>query len=404
MIRSNKGKDDSNMVAWLMNKLNITDLQAYYIINVNIKKLSPYYLSKYKDEANAYIMQRDTIRAKNIDDDLIKREIFEELVDIKAKYARPRACRIVNKANTADIPAGTMTVIITEKNFIKKAPAGNPFGTLRGDNIKSVITLDNTDNLIIFDSAGKVYKLSVSKIPFTDKNTNGIDIRFMVKTLTANICSVIPEGYIKRFVDGDRNNIKAKHFLITVTKAGLIKRMDLEDFIVVPPSGLVYAKVDPDDTMTDIIIAHSSFDIIVYSDKKAARMNVLDIPYLKRNTKGSRAMLSNQPIDGMTVIDKRGTALAVVTEAGYINRLDLSVVPNNGKGKGGFKVIDLAKTDRISSIFVVGDNHVLTVKTANRETLVIPVLDIPASSSISKGTKCAMVRGDKVLHSYITMK
>jgi len=56
----------------------------------------------------------------------------------------------------------------------------------------------------------------------------------------------------------------------------------LDDFITVPPSGILYAKLDQGDFIKDIIIAHSNFNLIVYSDRKAVSVNVNDIPYLLR--------------------------------------------------------------------------------------------------------------------------
>ena len=48
-------------------------------------------------------------------------------------------------------------------------------------------------NILIFDELGKVYKLPVHKIAFSDRNSPGIDIRMIIKNLTANINSVFYE-------------------------------------------------------------------------------------------------------------------------------------------------------------------------------------------------------------------
>ena len=78
--------------------------------------------------------------------------------------------------------------------------------------------------------------------------------------------------------------------------------MDLDDFVTVPPSGILFMKLDKGDFIKDVVIAHSSVNLIVYSDRKAVIMGVNDAPYLKRNTKGSKAMSNVDYIDGLCII------------------------------------------------------------------------------------------------------
>ena len=42
-----------------------------------------------------------------------------------------------------------MTVVLTEKNMIKKVPKGSPLGSFRGDNIKVVIEADNVSYKVV---------------------------------------------------------------------------------------------------------------------------------------------------------------------------------------------------------------------------------------------------------------
>ena len=77
--------------------------------------------------------------------------------------------------------------LISFANFIRKIPEGAAIGSFRNDSLRTMIKIDNTDSILIFDEQGKVFKLPVHKIPFTDRSSNGTDIRFLIKGLTANI-------------------------------------------------------------------------------------------------------------------------------------------------------------------------------------------------------------------------
>lgn len=397
MIKKQKTTDDSILIDYLIKKLKITDLQAKYIINADLRKLSIGYLNKYKAEAVELEKQRQYYMALIVDDKRIEAEIEQELLDIKAKYAKPRMCKLIKGTDDLDIPKGEMTIAVTEKNFIRKVPGGTAIGSFRNDSVKSMIKIDNTDSIMIFDEQGRVYKLPVHKIPFTDRQSNGTDIRFLVKGLTANINCIIPESVIKELAKkGTHNN---KHYLISITRNGLYKRMDLDDFINVPPSGLLYAKLDQPDFIKDIIIAHSNFNIIVYSDKKAVSVNVNDIPYLKRNTKGSRSIYNAETVDGLCVIDQTKSDIIVVTESGKINRIPIMNLPITSNKKG-FNVIKLTSGDKINSIVSGNDSNIVCIKTL-KNYIEIPVSQLQVGSSISGGEKLIAMKSDQMIRCWI---
>lgn len=399
MIKKQKTVDDGYLIEYLVKKLKITDLQARYIIDANLKKLSYGYLAKYKQEAAELEAQKNELMRHIMDDRVIEDDIRQELLEVKKKYGTPRKCRIINSDDSNTIPGGGMTIAITERNFIRKVPVGTNIGTFKNDVLKLCINIDNTDNMILFDEMGKVFRLPVHRIPFTDKNTNGIDVRFLVKSLTANISTVIPESVMKQLASsGCHNN---KHYLVTITKSGLIKRMDLDDFLTVPPSGIVYAKVDGEDSVKSIIIAHSSMNLIVYSDRKAVIIPVNDVPYLKRNTKGSKSMSNVDYIDGICIIEPGCTDICVITESGRINRINIiHGMPNSTKGKSGSNLIKLSPKDKIVGVVSGNESDIINIKCVGTD-YTIPIANLKIGSSISTGDKVLTTRNNKILHCWV---
>ena len=399
MIKKQRTVDDGYLIEYLVKKLKITDLQARYIIDANLKKLSYGYLEKYKREAAELNAQRAELIRHIMDDKVIEDDIRQELLEVKRKYGRPRNCRIISNAEVNDIPQGAMTIAITEKNFVRKVPAGVNIGNFKNDAIRTCINIDNTDSVVIFDEMGKVFKLPVHKIPFTDKNTNGTDIRFLVKSLTANINTIIPESVMKNLASVGCHN--DKHYLVTLTKNGLIKRMDLDDFITVPPSGILYAKIDAGDCVKDIVIAHSALSLIVYADRKAVIIPVNDVPYLKRNTKGSKSMSNVDYVDGLCVISSDCTDICVITESGKINRINIiHGMPNSTKGKSGSNLIKLSPKDKIVAVVSGNERDIIHIKCVSTEyTFRIGNLEI--GSSISAGFKALTTRNDKIIHCWV---
>lgn len=399
IIKKQKTVDDDYLVEYLVKKLKITDLQARYIISADLKKLSYGYLGKYKQEAIELEAQKNELMRHIMDDHVIEDDIRQELLDVKKKYGKPRNCKIIRNNDSNDIPQGGMTVAITERNFIRKIPVGTHLGSFKNDSVKFCINIDNTDNIILFDEMGKVFKLPVHKIPFTDKNTNGIDVRFLIKSLTSNISTVIPESVIKQLAStGHHDN---KHYLVTLTNSGLIKRMDLDDFVTVPPSGIIYAKVDNGDTIKSVVIAHSSMNLIVYSDRKAVIIPVNDVPYLKRNTKGSRAMSNVEYVDGICIIQPGCTDICVITESGRINRISIiHGMPNSTRGKSGSNLIKLSQKDKIVGVVSGNECDIITAKCSCSDQSV-QIANLKIGSSISTGDKVFTTRNNKILACYI---
>ena len=399
-IRSRKGANDAELIEYLVKKLGITTLQAQYIINVPLKRLAIGNLPKYKQEAKELNAKKKEYMDIILSPQKLTQTIVDELLEIKARYGTPRLCRIVSDNGTSEIPKGAMTVVFTEKNFVKKVPYGTPIGnSFKGDSPRITLNVDNSDSVLIFDNAGKVFKLPVHKIPFADKGSSGMDIRFLIKGLTANIASIIPANLFD-----NPDGIKGKIYIITLTKTGLVKKMDIEDFVSIPSSGLIYVKLDNGDFVQSVKFGTDYMNALIFSDRKAMNFPVSMIPLMKRNAKGNKSFRSDL-VDGMTLIPTKDMAglesvsLLVITENGRFNKLPVLSVPNLDSIKKPFSVIKLNK-DKVIDIHLVDESSVVMVKTLT-DLHSIPVNAIPASSTISSGDRILNTAKDKIVRTYV---
>ena len=381
MIRNQASMDEDYLINWLVKKLNITDLQATFVLRTQLKALSKGNLHKYKEEQKQLLKAADTYVKYITNEKLIEDEIENELLAIREKYGSPRKSVIISESEASDIPEGEFKVVITESNFVKKMQVNDPIKAYRGDNAKFAVIADNAKDLLLFDQMGKVFRMQVHKVPFTEKNSAGTDVRLLVKKLTSNIISCMYIPILELLA-----NKKSKYYLAIVTTKGLIKRIDLNDVINATPSGVTYTKLNKGDSVKDIIVVNGKSDIVVYTKSKALRMPVEATPYLKRSTLGNIAMKTTENIDGMSVITGETTDIVVVTNKGKFNRFSTAGLPISDRNKSGNKVIKLAKGDYIHNIFSCNPNYILRVIRPD-ETVDINVADIPIGSSVSAGTK-----------------
>ena len=381
MIRNQSSMDEGYLIDWLMKKLKITDLQAKFVLHTEIGKLSKGHLKRYKEEQarlNANVAGFINVITN---EKLIDAEIEQELLAIRAKYGKPRQSIIISESEASDIPEGEFKIVITEQNFIKKMMVNDPIKPFKGDQPKCITIADNSKDLLLFDQMGKVFRLPVHKIPFTEKTSPGTDIRLLLKKLTSNIISVMYEPIIETLA-----NKQSKYFVVTVTKNGLIKRMDLDDVLSATPSGIIYSKLNQNDMVCDILIANHKSDIIVYTKSKALRMPIDSIPYLKRATLGSQVMKTTESIDGISVVTSETKEVIIVTAKGKFNKLTQAGFPRSDRYKAGNKVIKLAKGDYIKNVFSCNDSCKIRITRVD-EVVEIDTMSIPLGSSVSSGVK-----------------
>lgn len=381
MIRNQSTMDEGYLIDWLMKKLKITDLQAKFIIHTEIGRLSKGHLKKYKDEQANLTVIVDKYIQMITNEKLIDQEIEQELLTIKAKYGKPRQSILISESEASNIPEGEFKIVITEQNYVKKLQVNEPIKTIKGDNPKCVIIADNSKDILLFDQMGKVFRLPVSKISFTDKNSPGLDIRLILKKLTSNIISVMYLPIIEHL-----RKKGSKYFIVTATKNGLIKRMDLDDVINATPSGIIYSKLNPGDSVCDILIANHKSDICVYTKSKALRMSIEQIPYLKRATLGNQAIKTKEELDGISVLTSDTKDIVIVTYKGRFNKISQSAFERSERNKAGSKIIKLTKGDYIKNVFPCSGNNIIRVVRPD-EVLEVETSQIPFGSSVSQGVK-----------------
>lgn len=399
-IKHQKTINDPELIEFLIKKFHMTDIQAKFIINSRLSMLSLAHLKRYKDEATEMRAKVQSYKQFLMDDGLIMDEIKQELLQIKQLYAKPRRSKIIAGDNIVDIPAGVFKIVITKDNKIKKLQVNDQIMNRNTATPKGVIIADNRENILLADDMGKVFKLPVHKIPFTDRMSGGLDIRFLSKKLTSNINSILYEPELK-----ERTTAVYKSFIVAITSHGYIKKLDIEDFITAPPSGMMFMRLEKGDKIKSIVVTDQSNDLVIYSNTHALRITLDDVPYLQKNAKGLIAMQSEDTIDGIELIPKTvNTDIIVLTHNGRVNRFNQLALPLSGRAKRGNKVIKLGEKDSIVGIYSANQDDILNILTAASGQINIPINTIPVGTSVSSGAKLLSTRSDAIITGAISRR
>lgn len=388
MIRKYNGTDVDYIIEYMIKTCKVSDIQAKFILSRTLPQLSKGNLKKYVDEEKQLLAKIKEYEPKVTDDgSLIRQELIEELKAIKKKYSSQRVCTILENVNDTDVPAGTFKIVITEKNFVRKIPDIDKINIVRKDNPKFIIRVDNRENILLFDNKGKVFNLPVHKIPITDKQGPGTDVRILVKNLTSDIASILYEPILKEI-----SKSKCKHYLTVLTKSNTIKKIAIDDFLNISPSGLMYSKIKGDDEVVGVSLIPHNLDIAICSGKKVLRCKLKDIPEYKRAATGARAMNTKEPINGMSIFYPEAQFIVVVTKNGKFNKFPVQLLEASSRGKAGSKVIKLDSSDEILNVYGANDNDIIRVLTTDGAEE-ISVADIKVKSSIAAGERKVKSKG-----------
>jgi len=389
MIKKSKG-DDNDIVEYIIKKCKLTDIQAKFIINVNLSRLSLAHLNGYRAERKDLESKIKEYEAKVTDDgSLIKKEIDEEIQYLAKKYGSPRICDVISEDIDNNIPAGTFKVVITEKNFIRKLVDSDKINIVRKDNPKFICRIDNRESILVFDAKGKCYNIPVNSIPVTDKQAPGTDSRLLVKNLTADIISMIPLSSVETILA----NKNAKYYFVVLTKSNCIKKLDLEDFTNVNKTGLIYTKLKDDmDEVVSVKLIPASLDICISSGKKALRFSMKDIPVLKRIAGGVKAIDTDEPITGMVELYDQCTDIIVVTRNGKLNRFNAVMLSPHKRASKGSGMCKLDSNDSVLTILGCREQDKVKIITTE-EVVEINVTDIKLKSPIAPAQKVVSIKG-----------
>ncbi|MCG2719553.1 MAG: DNA gyrase subunit A, partial [Nanoarchaeota archaeon] len=287
--------------------------------------------------------------------------IKEDLVEIKQKYGDNRRTEITevqDEIETEDlIPEEDVVITATYSGYIKKLPLEEYKQQRRGgygvqgaktkeeDVIEHLITASTHSTILCFSNKGKVYWLKGFQIPTASKYSKGKAIINLLRLdKDERINTMIP---LKEF--------HKKHYLIMVTKKGLIKKTELESYSNPRKGGIIAIKLMPKDELVQVRLTPGHLKFVVGSKKgQAVRFDEKDVRAMGRNAAGVRAIKlgKDDQVIGLEVAVETATLLTV-TENGYGKR---SPIPDYRLTKrGGKGVINIKTTTR--------NGHVVGIKT-----------------------------------------
>lgn len=364
------GKSEAKQA--LIEKFEFDDVQATAIVNFQLGQLAGLEIEKIMNELNE-------IHAKIADfqDILAHQErvygiIKEESDEIIAKFGDDRLTEITAMTGSVEdedlIPVEESILTLTNMGYMKRMTVDTYKAQNRGgrgimgmsrreeDFAKTMFSCSSHDVIFIFTNRGKVFRKKAYEIPAssrTGKGMNVVNLLPLEKGETVSAMVKIPKE-------------EERKYLCMVTKNGIIKRTDINEYSHIRQSGIIAINLDEGDELAYVEITDGKRKLIVAThDGMSICFDENDARLIGRTARGVKAIAldeGDRVVGFSASLD--GHTLLTVSETGFgrkSNFDDYRVQSRGGKGLINYRTAQYGKVAMIAS--VTEDDDVIMITT-----------------------------------------
>ena len=392
----------------LMQRFNLTDIQAQVILDMRLKTLSGLQREKIEEEYNELMKLiahlREILASERLVFDIIK----EELLEIKEKYGDERLTKIVAAEGEIDdedlIKEEQNVITLTHFGYVKRMPIDMYKSQKRGgkgiagmatreeDFVKKIFTASTHDTILFFSNKGKVYTLKGYELPEAGRTAKGTAIVNLLRLDQGEkITAVIP---IANFAEGK--------YLLMSTKNGMIKKTALSEYSSVRKNGLLGITLKENDQLIGVRLTDGEDDVVlVTSHGMSITFSEKDVRPIGRVSQGVIGIKLDDDdfVIGMeSIISRENATLLAITENGFGKRTELDeyrVQTRGGKGILTYKIT--AKTGNIVGIRITTDEEDVMIITENGTIIRLEVKDINILGRTTQGVTLMRTNEGKVV-------
>lgn len=403
-IRACKGGKSEAKLA-IMEKFEFDDPQATAIVNFQLGQLAGLEIEKIMNEL-------DELDKKIADyKDILEHEervfgiIKDESREIVEKFGDERKTEISAVIGSVDdedlIPVEECILTLTNMGYMKRMTVDTYKAQNRGgrgimgmsrreeDVAKTMFSCSSHDVVFLFTNTGKVFRKKAYEIPAssrTGKGMNVVNLLPLEKGETVSAMVKIPQD-------------ESRRYLCMVTKKGVIKRTDIDEYRHIRQSGIIAVNLDEGDELAYVEITDGNRKLVVATHNgMSICFNESDARLIGRTARGVRAITLDEDdyvVGFAASLD--GYTLLTVSETGFGRKSsfdDYRVQSRGGKGLINYRTAQYGKVAMIAP--VKEDDDVIMISS---DGIVIRthVDQISTFQRPSKGVKVMRVNeGEKV--------
>ena len=403
IIRAAKTPNDA--IAGLIERFNLSEIQARAIVEMRLRQLTGLMQDQLHAEYEEVMKQIAYYEEILSNDELCKKVIKDELVEVKEKYGDARRSEIVYSSeefNPEDFYADDQMVItISHMGYIKRTPLSEFRAQNRGgvgskgsetrdeDFVEHIYPATMHNTMMFFTQKGKCYWLKVYEIPEGTKNAKGRAIQNLLNIDSDDVVTAYLR--VKNLNDTEFIN---SHYVLFCTKNGVIKKTLLEQYSRPRQNGVNAITIREDDKVIEVRMTNGDNEIIIANrNGRAIRFHESAVRVMGRTATGVRGMTLDEDggdeVIGMICIkDPEAESIMVVSEQGYGKRSDIEDYRKTNRGGKGVKTLNITdKTGKLVAIKSVTDGNDLMIINKSGITIRLKVAEVRIMGRATQGVR-----------------
>ncbi|MCD7873023.1 MAG: DNA gyrase subunit A [Clostridiales bacterium] len=403
-IRSCKGGKSEAKQA-IIEKFEFDDLQATAIVNFQLGQLAGLEIEKITNELNELHNKiadfEDVLNHEERIFSIIKEE-SKEIVDKFGDDRKTEISAVIGSVDDEDlIPVEESILTLTNMGYMKRMTVDTYKAQNRGgrgimgmsrreeDVAKTMFSCSSHDVIFIFTNNGRVFRKKAYEIPAssrTGKGMNVVNLLPLEKGETVSAMVKIPQDEERRY-------------LCMVTKKGVIKRTDIDEYKNIRQSGIIAINLDNGDELAYVEITDGKRNLVVATHNgMSICFKESDARLIGRTARGVRAITldADDYVVGFAA-SLDGFKLLTVSETGFGRKSlfdEYRIQTRGGKGLINYKT---DKYGKVAMIAPVKDENDVIMITSDGIVIRTHVDQISTFQRTSKGVKVMRVNeGEKI--------
>ena len=384
----------------LMADFELSEVQATAILDMQLRRLAALERHRIEEEYRGLLEEIAYFEDLLAHPKKILYLIRDDLNELTAKHGDPRRTLIALDADesfteTDLIADEDVLVSITRQGYIKRVPARTyrtqgrggkgvlGMATSETDDVEHLIAAGSLDSILFFSDKGKVYQERAYQIPDASRTARGIPLQAVLaldddEHITAAVA--VP-------------SFDEVNYCTLVTRLGRIKRMEVSQFEMVRPSGVIAILLDEGDQLGWVKVTTGDQDVIIVTvEGRAVRFHESAVRSMGRQAAGVNAirLQEGDAVAGMDVIDDPTLDLLIVTQNGYGKCTPLEQYSRGSRYNQGVWSVAYRSLPEIGPIIaarVVRRGDHLTLISAGGKALRISIDNIRRTGRMTRGVQ-----------------
>ncbi|MEW9533702.1 DNA gyrase subunit A [Microbispora sp. NPDC049125] len=360
----------------LMTLLDIDQVQAQAILDMQLRKLAALERQQIQDEYDGLMAQIADYQDILSNEPRQRRIVSEELGEIIGKFGDERKTELTayeGDMSIEDLIAEEDVVVtITRGGYAKRTHTdlyraqkrggkGVRGAQLRQDDIVEHFFVTTTHHwLLAFTNKGRVYRFKAYELPDAGRDARGQHL--------ANLLAMQPDEHVMEILD--LRDYDVAPYLVLATRSGLVKKTRLSEYDSPRSGGLIAINLREDDEVIAARLVSEGDDLLLVSTNAQSIRFTASDETLRPMGRATSGVIGMRFIDGdellaMNVI-QGGEDVLIATVGGYAKRTPAEQYPVQGRGGKGVltaKIVS-ARGKLVGAVIVRPEDEVFAITSA----------------------------------------